>query len=361
MNPEKMRSEYGKLIYMLQDSTTPHVQELLQFSCVRNLKTVYEFLKKRKALDLLHDKYVIMATQEILTEGKSRHKIRSEIKNKEKAQEYLARKYSSDKISPDEIKLCLYSIGDNHSYLRGNRDPCDKMIYYLKKYFRPDSIESEEFSLSINIGKNGARLSHSHARQYHYVLQSLTLWREILHDMFKLWYLAEQDLLDTNSPYKLVDTGQGLNRVQPCPRIGKAIHSILRLVQKEVDWVGSSVVHLGDSNVPNALMFIDKYNQVSRILNPIILCLDKIEEINDNEELRTYIDALGGVDRVRKIILTDFFTHGFDGSGADNFYDAGSCIDGRLTSAWNWCSKIETKKYFPIFLLTGFMGFDGQF
>jgi hypothetical protein len=26
-----------------------------------------------------------------------------------------------------------------------------------------------------------------------------------------------------------------------------------------------------------------------------------------------------------------------------NFFDAGSCIDGRLTSAWNWCSKIEKK------------------
>jgi hypothetical protein len=25
---------------------------------------------------------------------------------------------------------------------------------------------------------------------------------------------------------------------------------------------------------------------------------------------------------------------------ADNFFDAGSCIDGRLTSAWNWCSKV---------------------
>ena len=40
--------------------------------------------------------------------------------------------------------------------------------------------------------------------------------------------------------------------------------------------------------------------------------------------------------------------HAFDGSGADNMFDAGSCIDGRLTSAWNWCSKIERKNYYHI-------------
>jgi hypothetical protein len=36
-------------------------------------------------------------------------------------------------------------------------------------------------------------------------------------------------------------------------------------------------------------------------------------------------------------------------------------IDGRLTSAWNWCSKLEKKSYYPIFMLSGFQGFDGDF
>jgi len=34
---------------------------------------------------------------------------------------------------------------------------------------------------------------HHHTRtrrQYHYVLQSLTLWREVSTDMFKLWFLV---------------------------------------------------------------------------------------------------------------------------------------------------------------------------
>lgn len=59
-------------------------------------------------------------------------------------------------------------------------------------------------------------------RQYQYVLQTLTLWREISDDMFKLWYLAENDLLGQGNYYRLQDTGQGLNRVQQAPQVNSS-------------------------------------------------------------------------------------------------------------------------------------------
>ena len=51
-------------------------------------------------------------------------------------------------------------------------------------------------------------------------------------------------------------------------------------------------------------------------------------------------------------------THPPTQTGGDNFFDAGSCIDGRLTSAWNWCSQLSSKPFYPIFKLTGFSSFD---
>ncbi len=38
---------------------------------------------------------------------------------------------------------------------------------------------ARRYSLAITSGEQGSRLTHSHARHYHFVLQSLTLWREV--------------------------------------------------------------------------------------------------------------------------------------------------------------------------------------
>jgi len=228
----------------------------------------------------------------------------------------------------------------------------------LKTYFSPSS--ERECSLEISRGRGGSCLSHSHRTQYTFVLQSLLLWREIMGNMFALWQATEDDLLDPGLRYRLCDTGQGLNRMQSAPRVSRLMHAILHKVQSEVGgWVGLSVVHLGDRDVPNALVFIDKYTQVPRILGPLVRTLDRLPEVyNSTPAMKRFFDnEFSGLDVLRLAILQDFFRHGFDGSGDDG----GSCIDGRLTSCWNWCSKVEKKKYFPAFLLTGFAGFDSDF
>ncbi|TFK99154.1 hypothetical protein BDV98DRAFT_511020 [Pterulicium gracile] len=361
MNPDKMRTTYGKLIYLLQDSQSPQIQDMLGLKLIKPIKTVHSVLESHSALELLREDIVTVATMEIYSDGRSRRDIQKDIKNKERAIETLASRYERNGLSQESIRQCLYSIGDNHNFLRVNRDPCEKMIDYLKQYFHATKALDSKTSLTIRSGKGGARLSHDHSKQYSYVLQSLTLWREILHDMFHLWYLAESDLLSENVPYRLRDTGQGLNRVQACPKTSRMMHTILNNAQRSVGhWIGSSVIHMGDHNVPNTLMFIDKYTQIYRILLPICHTLSRIQGLTDKPALASYLDdEFGSADNAIREILADFFRHAFDGSGADNFFDAGSCIDGRLTSAWNWCSSIEKKRYYPVFLLTGFVGFDG--
>jgi hypothetical protein len=365
MNPEKMRTEYGKLIYLLQDMVNPTIMEALgDFCCLKKVLTVHDILEKGEALAVLDDELIRIATMEIIENGKkSRHEIQEEIKMKEKAVDFLADKYKTSNIEDEGIKLCLRSVSDNNSFLRSNCEPIEKLIEYLKQYFTPEN-EEPRYSLKIEEGQLGARLSHAHKDQYEFVLQSLTLWKNITNDMFKLWCLAEDDLLDPENKYHLSNTGQGVQRLQPALRVLPAMEDLLSATKQIVNtWVGSSKIHLGDHTVPNTLMFIDKYTQVPRIINPILNAMKNLPKVVEKDSgLNDYVNRkYGSLEGACKHILTDFFKYAFDGSGADNFYDAGSCIDGRLTSAWNWCSKLEEKDYYHLFKLTGFLGFDGDF
>lgn len=88
---------------------------------------------------------------------------------------HLAYRYRNRELKEEEILHCLYSISDNNSFLLFNRDPIDRVITYMKHYFKASEYETG-FSLDISVGREGARLSHSHERQFHFVSQSLQLW-----------------------------------------------------------------------------------------------------------------------------------------------------------------------------------------
>lgn len=70
------------------------------------------------------------------------------------------------------------SVCPPHTHTRSAAVRRRRMIAYLQRYFQPSAAEPG-FSLAIQGGSQGARLTHSHERQYTYVLQSLTLWREV--------------------------------------------------------------------------------------------------------------------------------------------------------------------------------------
>ena len=108
---------------------------------------------------------------------------------------------------------------------------------------------------------------------------------------------------------------------------------------------------------------IVQWPAVEHILNPILRTLDALAELRSKDAtLAKWIDGRFGSAKALKVaILADFFKYAFDGSGADNFFDAGSCIDGRLTSAWHWCSQLPSKPFYIAFKLAGFTSFDGQF
>lgn len=88
------------------------------------------------------------------------------------------------------------------------------------------------------------------------------------------------------------------------------MHNLLSTVQSESkkSWVGLSVVHLGDRDVPNALVFIDKYTQVPRILQPIVEFIDGLDEFCDNPKLEAYVQQqFKTKDNLMKKVLCDYY------------------------------------------------------
>ena len=176
-----------------------------------------------------------------------------------------------ESLTAAEIQRVIDSIADNEAYLEFNVKPVEKIICILKESFNPakpvdpfslhlttrplakkvfNSLSNFYGGYSMGYSSGGACLSHDHATQFKFVLQSFTLWHEIMYNMPKLWLFADDDM--TTQDYRLVDTGQGYQRLQSSPNVRREMSRILHSVQSKCgSWVGLSVVHLGDRDVPN--------------------------------------------------------------------------------------------------------------
>jgi hypothetical protein len=292
MNPSKMRGTYGKLMYILMDTESYSIKNELKLTFVKPVQTVVTFLQAKvknntEVEDMLKDPLWATATQTISEHStgtarmgtedslgpdlKSKKELAVLASYKKQACEMLLKKYTSDQLSEADITRVIDSISDNEAYLNFNMNPVERILSILVDAFDPNkpvdpfslklsakergpkqkssSMFGSGFSLyggySSGLLGGGSMLSHDHATQFRFVLQTFTLWREVMRNMSKLWLLADMDMV--TEQYRLVDTGQGYQRLQSSPRIRKEMSRILSLVQHRCgSWVGLSVVHLGE-------------------------------------------------------------------------------------------------------------------
>eukprot|EP00759_Apiculatamorpha_spiralis_P045361 PhF_6_TR42158/c0_g1_i1/m.63714 len=362
LNPDLMRTDYAKVIYLLQDSVIPEISSELGFTLVTDVRTVRQYCQAKGIEALLDDDQLPLCTTPVPA-IRDRTSLNKALRYKDLAVQALSRKYAGGGVTQEQVEIAIYSLADANQYATDNAACVKRMISVVQTLFNPDTIERPEFDLGINEGAGGSRLTHAHKEQYYFVLQTMAFWKNILMEMFSLWTIAEREMLDGSVPYAYEDTGQGYHRLQRgSAETRKALVHVLEQTKAELKgvWIGSDRIHLGDPQVPNGMYFLDKYAQISRIVNPILKVLEFVDGIADGR-LNTYIKTTWkSPEYLKKVIITDFLRHGFDGSGGDNMDDAGSCIDGRLTSAWNWCNEIHSKPYYPVFLLAGFHSFDGD-
>eukprot|EP00962_Isochrysis_galbana_P017683 scaffold5084_cov81-Isochrysis_galbana.AAC.1 len=226
MNPDKMRSTYGKLVYMLQDAGSAEVQRAVGFDVRGQIQTVHSELEAMGALGLLDDADVPAAVAPVLDAAGREAKAEATVR--------LVERYGGGKdTARASIERCLLSVGDDLALIEAHVAPVDAMLALLRRHFTPSGSPDRAASLAITAGRAGARLTHSHSTQYAYVEQSLLLWRAILVQLPRMWAIAEEDLL-SGGDYRLRDTGQGYHRVQSAPRVGRFMGNVLGGLQAQV-------------------------------------------------------------------------------------------------------------------------------
>ncbi|EPY26412.1 hypothetical protein AGDE_11350 [Angomonas deanei] len=277
LNPYTNRGEYGKLVMFLQDIQMPSIRRHLKLesNLLLPLKTVGSELETIDSSVVLDD-----------LDFKNKF-LRPKGAEKQEGLNLLLERYGGTDASKRKVlERCLRSADDVRQFLLGNARPLEKLISYVKKDFEELS-SSDPHNISIQSGKDGACFTQSHSTHAKYVIESLTLWMNVQGKIFDVWEAAETDMLvEGKGNYSIVNTGQGYHRMCSAPVSYRVMSSLVRETEAQLGgWVGIKVIHLGDRDVPNPLVFIDKYSVIPKIVTPIVHVLDELGHIFSEDEV----------------------------------------------------------------------------
>ena len=164
---------------MLQDAAMGEIRREIGFSVICQMPTVHGLLCDDELEALLDDDDLPTAVAPVRPGDAPTAK--------GDATARLVEHYAGgDAQKAAHIELALDSLADDEALTLAHVAPVQQMLDLLHDMFDRTTPESG-FSLAINAGRNGARLSHSHTTQYAYVEQSLMLWREILSHLSQMW------------------------------------------------------------------------------------------------------------------------------------------------------------------------------
>ena len=214
MNPQKMRSDYGKMMYLLMDSQRPEVAEILQINLVKPIHTVGQLLQAKHGEGILASEDLDDATRDLSNDTHDSTQLLLLQQQKREAIGRILDKYSTKDLSRDEITRVLDSISDANNFLANNEQPVTRMLELLKTNFDnagpKGNVKGGDFSLAIGRGNNfrsggnffhggykkftvhsmggsnsgGAKLTHSHSTQFTFTSQTFMLWQQVSKHMY---------------------------------------------------------------------------------------------------------------------------------------------------------------------------------
>ncbi len=126
LNPQKMRNDYGKLMYMLQDWATSSAQRHMGFAATRPIITVHSFLSERGGLALLANPHLVEATVDVTKH--SRQEAAEALEAKRRGVQLICDEHASSTCTVEDIQRCLESIADSNNYLNMNATPCVRQL-----------------------------------------------------------------------------------------------------------------------------------------------------------------------------------------------------------------------------------------